>query len=103
MKFLKVKILKYVSHDQPGFILCSFVDANGKEWSMTEKVPVLTSKGFPEEFLPIEGFYIAGEVVSEDKDIVIFDTSNPWSISADKGETLFKVLKNQISDVSSDD
>lgn len=49
MKFLKVKIVKYVSHDYPGVVLCTFNDAYGKTWEITEKVPVLTASGFTEK------------------------------------------------------
>jgi hypothetical protein len=83
--------------------LCTFEDAYGKTWEITEKVPVITSYDFQEEELPIEGFYVAGEVVSEDGDLLCFDTLHPWFISADDGETSFYVKKYQLSDKHSDD
>jgi hypothetical protein len=103
MKFLKVKIVEYVSHDFPGFVLCTFEDAYGKTWEITEKVPVLTSWDLQEEELPVDGFYIPGEVISEDGDIVNFDTLRPYFISANDGETSFYVKKYQLSDKHSDE
>ena len=102
MKFLKVRIERYVSHDQPGFVLCVFEDACGRTWEITEKAPVLTSADLREEDLPADGFYVAGEIVSEDEDTIMFDTERPWGISAGSGETLFHVKRHQISDTSSD-
>jgi len=103
MKFLKVTIVKYVSYDQPGFVLCTFSDVYGKVWEITEKVPVLTAGEILEENLPITGFYIAGEIVSTENDKVCFNTEKPWHIATDEGETNFFVLPEQVSDTSSDD
>jgi len=102
MKFLKVKIKEYASHDQPGFVLCVFEDAHGETWEIIEKIPVLSSTNFQREHMPIEGFYVAGEVVYEDGNIVCFDTKQPWGISTDDGKTTFYVKKHQLSEKSSD-
>lgn len=102
MVFLKVRIEKYVSFDQPGFVLCTFNDIDGKQWKIIEKIPILTSKGFLEGILPIEGFYIAGEIISEDDNTVCVNTSKPWGIETEDGKTIFSVFRHQISEISSD-
>lgn len=103
MYYLKIKIEKYVSYDQPGWVLCVFKDVYGKEWKIIEKVPVLTKKDFLNEELPIEGFYITGEIFSEEEDKIWFDISEPFGIEAEDGETKFRVFRYQISSKHSDE
>lgn len=100
MFFLKVKIEEFSSHDYPGFVLCTFTDIYGKRWVIEEKVPVIFSKMISEKDLPIEGFYIAGEIIKQENKIIYFDTKKPWGISATSGETIFKVSTNQISEIA---
>ncbi|MFA7417114.1 MAG: hypothetical protein WCZ19_01095 [Acholeplasma sp.] len=101
MFFLKVRVEKYISYEQPGFVLCTFNDVNGRKWRIVEKVPVLTAKNFQEDSLPIEGFYVAGEILSEEDNIISFSISKPWGIETDDRETKFKIFRYQISEESS--
>lgn len=103
MYYLKVKIEKYVSCNQPGFVSCIFKDVNGKEWRIIEKIPVLTANDIPKEKLPLEGFYVAGEILSEETDKIYFNISKPWGIETEDGETKFKIFRHQLSEKHSDE
>lgn len=103
MFYLNVKIEKYISYEQPGWVLCVFKDVSGKEWHINEKVPIITERDFIKEEMPIEGFYIAGEILSEEADKVLFSIKEPWGIETIEGETEFEVYRNQISTKHSDE
>jgi hypothetical protein len=65
MIYIKVKINKFISNDQPGFVNCSFTDIHNKDWSFTEKIPIVTKEIIDENTtLPKDGF-IAGEIIKQ--------------------------------------
>jgi hypothetical protein len=101
MPFLKVKITKLISKDQPGFVECSFLDAHNKEWIIHEKAPVVSEEDIDENTnFPKEG-YIAAEIIKQWKDekgrqLVTIDTDNPWRIGSIDGKNHFDVCLDQI-------
>lgn len=82
MKFIKIKITKFISNDQPGFVECKLTDIHNKEWSFIEKIPVVTTENIEENSdFPLDG-YIAGEVVKQWSDekgrqILTINTQRP--------------------------
>ena len=101
MKAFKIKIVRFVSEDQPGFVECEFVDAWNKTHIIFEKVPVVTN-----EFLDADSGYpqsgvIACEILNlwTDKDhrkIVTVSTEKPWSIESVEGLCEFDLLKEWL-------
>jgi hypothetical protein len=101
MPSIKVRIDKFISNDQPGFVECSFTDAWGKQHIVHEKVPVVTIKNLnANSIYPQEGI-IACQVIKEweDKDgrlIITVDTASPWDIDTTEGLKQFDLLALQI-------
>ena len=66
--YIRAQIVRWVSDDFPGFVECRFVDTLSREWSVIEKLPVVTdadlrsSSQFPQPAL------IALEVVGGGQD-----------------------------------
>jgi len=103
MPSIKVRIDKYISDDQPGFVECSFTDAWGKQHIVQEKVPVVTAKYLDaNSSYPQEGF-IDCEVIKKWKDkdgriIFTVDTERPWDVDTMEGVTQLDLLDLQIAD-----
>lgn len=93
---LKVTITRFISKDNPYFIECRFMDALGKEHIIHEKVPVITHEELDEHSTYPRPGFIACEVLEQypvtgGSEIVLIDTSKPWSIETTEGETIFEV------------
>ena len=98
MKLLKINIIEYSDEHFPAYVTCSFIDVFGKIWYIDEKAPVVSSDNITKKTkLPITG-YAAGEIISQNKDIVCFCTEKPWGIESRDGENKFFVNENQIID-----
>jgi hypothetical protein len=100
MQGFRVKIIGYVDDHQPGWVKCVFKDAHGKNWSIIEKVPVITQSELDlNSQYPQDGF-VACEILTrlQSGNIVKVDTSNPWGISAEGGGTIFDMHSSQIVD-----
>ncbi|MEO6723233.1 MAG: hypothetical protein ABIN67_22900 [Ferruginibacter sp.] len=61
---IKIKILKFISDDQPGFVECSFFDALNKEHIVQDKVPIVTEKYLDANSKYPQDGIIACEIVS---------------------------------------
>ena len=44
MNAVGIELRRYVDDSQPGFVECWLTDANGREWSFVEKVPVVSTE-----------------------------------------------------------
>ncbi len=101
MIVLCVEVRRYVDDSQPGWVDCWLIDANGREWSFIEKVPVVTG-----EYLDAESEYprpgviacqiIERQVGADNRDLVVIDTEQPWGVAATTGETRFAVRPEQL-------
>ena len=100
--FFVPKIIRWVSDDQPGFVECRFADRLGQEWSVIEKLPVLTDADIPSDSqFPQPGF-IACEIVARGQDdagreIAEITTRNPWAMEATDRTTNFQVHAAQLN------
>lgn len=98
---IEVDIVSYVYDWQPGWVKCVFKDAHDKEWSIIEKVPIVSNEDLDDKTqYPRKGF-VPGTVISKrigpNKDeLVLFSTETPWYIEAETGETLFEVYASQL-------
>ena len=99
--YIRAQIIRRVTDDFPGFVECRFADMLGREWSVIEKLPVLTNADlrsnsqFP---LPV---LIACEVVAGGQDdagreIAEITTMTPFSIEATDGTTCFQLFAEQL-------
>lgn len=96
MGTLKINIIAYVDDWYPGWVKCIFKDANNKEWSFIEKVPVVTVENLTAgSKYPIEG-YVECEILNKSSEIVKINLSNPLGIQTEDGRTIFEVHENQI-------
>lgn len=104
LKAIKIKITKFISDDQPGFVECMFYDALNKKHIVQEKIPVITEK-----YLDVNSNYpqdgvIACEIVNESGvlngiKIVTVDTSRPWGVETIDGLSQFDILEEQLIEI----
>lgn len=104
MIYLIIKIDKFISDHQPGFVSCSFTDALGNQHIIEDKVPVVSTEDLvAESNYPVQG-QVACEILAEWKDeadvpLVKINTAKPWGIESIKTVTEFVVLKEQIEEI----
>ena len=98
---IEVDIICIADNSQPGWVKCVFKDIHDKEWTIIEKLPVVSDEYLSKKSqFPLKGF-VAGSIVSERYDannnkIVLFSTEMPWDINAETGEAQFEVFADQI-------
>jgi hypothetical protein len=97
-----VEITRYVSDDQPGFVECRLIDANGRSWLFVDKVPVVCLEDVDATSSYPRPGIIACEIVSRrvvnGKEIVTVDTTRPWHIESTDGETRFDIHPSQLGE-----
>ena len=102
MHYLPITVTEYLRSDTyPDWVRCSFEDAYGKEWTILEKVPVITPDGFDQNTpLPYETtlairilktFQDAGN-----REIARVDTNEIWGVWTEDGSWEFEVLLSRI-------
>jgi hypothetical protein len=101
--YVRAAITRWVDDYQPGIVECRFTDRFGHEWTIVEKLPVVTTdesvwsnRQFPQPA------FIACEIVSRKRDeagneIAEVSTEKPWAIEALDGTTKFQVLASQLT------
>lgn len=100
MKSIIVTIEMFLADDFPGWVICSLIDADGKEWRFEEKVPVVSLEALTKHSTyPCIG-YVECEIISEEKTekglIYTVDTSEPWGIESTCGNSTFRVVAQQL-------
>jgi len=96
-----VQIIRYVDDSQPGWVECTFQDAWGRERIFTDKLPIFTEAYLDEQSNYPQPGFIACEIIRTWRDdigreLISIDTSRPWGIEANDGETQFDVLAEQV-------
>lgn len=105
MKAIRIKITRFISEDQPGFIECKFNDAWNKEHIVQDKVPIVTEKDLDANSeYPLDGV-IACEMIKQwvDKDerkIFTVTTKKPWAVDTIDGLTEFDILEELLTDIN---
>ncbi|HKV64614.1 MAG TPA: hypothetical protein VJO16_22105 [Candidatus Acidoferrum sp.] len=99
---LAVEIVRFVDDHQPGWVACEFVDAEGRQHALVDKVPIF---GF--DFLDGRSKYpqpgsVGCEVLSRSEDdkgrkLVRISTAKPFDIESREGLSEFVVLSAQLS------
>jgi hypothetical protein len=100
--YVCAEFVRWISDDFPGFVECRFADASGREWSVIEKVPVLTDAPLRSDSEFPQPAFIACEIVSRGRDdagreTAIVSTGAPWAIEATDGTTSFEVFAQQLT------
>ena len=81
--------------------MCVFRDASDREWTITEKVPVVSDAPLDASSIYPQPGAVACELVGQRTDELgrtrcIIDTERPWGIAAETGETQFEVFFEQL-------
>ena len=102
---LKIKITKFISDDQPGFVECSFFDALNKEHIVQDKVPIVTEKILDANSEYPQNGIIACKIINGWKDtngrkIFRVNTSKPCGVDTINGLTEFDVLEEQLVELN---
>jgi hypothetical protein len=95
---LKTKILSLIEGGYPGWILCSFQDAEGITHFFEEKIPVVGADDAGPDSSDPQDFQVPCEILREENNIVTIDLSRPYGIEARDGQTVFAVFSDQLSD-----
>jgi hypothetical protein len=99
--YVRAEITRWVSDDQPGFVECGFADRFGRNWSVVDKVPVLSRANLRSDSPYPQPGFIACQIISRDHDesgreTVEMTTDAPWHIEATDGTTRFEFLTQQL-------
>jgi hypothetical protein len=98
---VKVSIIRYVDDSQPGIVECKLVDARGREWTVIEKVPVVSlvdldaSSNYPQPGV-IGCLVVERRQQADGREVVTISTEKPWDIESTTGETRFDVVPEQL-------
>jgi hypothetical protein len=101
--FLRAQIIRWVDDYQPGIVECRFTDALGQEWSVIEKLPILTDANLWSDSEFPQPAFIACQIIRRDRDdvgheVASIDTQNPWAIEATDGTTSFRVFARDLTE-----
>lgn len=95
--YLKIEFIEFDLYEQPGYFKGVFFDAFGKKHIISDKIPVIFET-LNESNLPKEGFFVPGEIETITGNLAVFNTSNPYGIETEDGETTFWVFLKQLQD-----
>jgi hypothetical protein len=93
MAEVKVTISKCVDMSQPIFVEFEFADCNGIKHIFVDKLPIVSASSDIE--LPCDGV-LRCTIVSENDRTYIIDTSTPFDVESNSGESRFEVFKDQV-------
>lgn len=101
MQALAVEISRFVDEQQPGFVECSLLDADGKKHLFIEKVPVVSLEDLRANTEYPKPGVVACETQDEWIDAlgrtkVRVSTELPWHVESTEGETVFVVWAEQL-------
>lgn len=99
--YIRAKIMRWVSDDFPGVVECRFSDRFGREWTIVEKLPVLSDADLRSDSQFPQPALIACEVVARRRDdagreITDITIKTPWTIEATDGTTSFQLYAEQL-------
>ena len=105
MTAIRVEIIRLYQNGYPDWADCRLVDAAGREHFFHEKVPVVSAADIDENSeLPQPGAIgceiIARRVDAEGREVIQVDTTKPWAIESNAGESRFEVLQSQLIELS---
>jgi tetratricopeptide (TPR) repeat protein len=98
---ITVTIERLSREDQPGWVVCTFVDASGRRHVFEEKVPVVTYDNLDaSSAYPCAGVigceFIDHRQTADGRQLFTVDTEVAWGIESTAGETRFAVFREQL-------
>src|SRR5262245_55951309 len=97
MRGVKVEIVRWVSDQQPGWVECLLLDAEGDEHRFTEKVPVVTAAALHAQSpLPRPGGLDCTSQEGREGGLIVIDTLAPWGLESADGLYRFVVRADQL-------
>ncbi|CCD85905.1 protein of unknown function [Bradyrhizobium sp. ORS 285] len=98
---IRALITRWVSDDFPGWVECRFTDRFGKEWSIVDKLPVVSTDDLRRGSKYPQPALIACEVVATamdhaGRDVIHVNTLVPFGIEATDGATSFELYSEQL-------
>jgi hypothetical protein len=99
---LKVRIVRFVDPDQPGWVECEFVDALGRTHVLRDKVPIFTAEDlWAGDNYPQPGFAPC-EILTRwrdhaERELVRITTAMPCGIESNEGLSEFVVLADALT------
>jgi predicted HD phosphohydrolase len=95
MRQVRVRAVRWVSDDNPGFVECRLVDADGREHALIDKAPVLDVGDVlrPDTTYPIN-ISIDCRVVREDGDSVVIELA--YHVESVDGQGEFRVARHLL-------
>ena len=102
MHNLAVRIVRLIDADQPGWVACEFVDADGKLHTLIDKVPIFTDEDLHETSSYPRPGSAQCEVLAQwreasGRDLVRITTARPSIVESTEGLAEFVVLPTQLS------
>ena len=102
MRYLLVTVIEYLKSDTyPDWVRCRFEDAYGKEWTILEKVPVITPEEFDQDTPLPYSTRVAVRVLktfrdAENREVARVDTNEIWGVWTEDGSWEFDVFLSRI-------
>jgi hypothetical protein len=103
MPSLRMQIDRGTDQNFPGWVECSFEDADGNTQTFEEKIPVLSNgNSMDGTALPVTGHVDCERqtVWTDDRgrNLARIDIDRPWGMQSTTGQTQFVVLASQLSE-----
>jgi hypothetical protein len=107
MPFLKIQIVRFVDESQPGWVAAEFIDANGTQHTIIDKVPIFTKSDLRSDSVYPQPGVAACEILNRMEDdqgrrLARITVHKPWGLESVNGETEFVVLESQLAGHGSD-
>jgi hypothetical protein len=101
MENLAVQIVRFVEDTQPGVVACEFVDAEGRRYTLVDKVPAFSAERLDAASAYPQPGVVRCEVVSRWRDgrgreLVRVTADKPDGIESTEGLAEFVVLSSQL-------
>jgi hypothetical protein len=101
---VKVRITCFVDDSQPGWVECRLTDAQGREWTFLEKVPVVTTEDLDANSAYPRPGVIACQIVEQrvganGHETITVDTDAPWGVASTTGRTRFEIRSEQVTEL----
>lgn len=101
MPAIVVQIIRFIDSDQPGFVECDFVDANGSQHTLFDKVPIFTAEDLDADSdYPRPGVadcqLLAQWTDEQGRQLARVTTALPFAIESRDGLSEFIILIEQL-------
>lgn len=99
---LSVQIVRFVDDQEPGWVECEFVDAEGHKHKLIDKVPIFTAHPLDRASTYPGSGSVRCKVLAEWRDangreLSLISTARPDAVDSSEGSSEFVVLSNQLS------